>query len=336
MNRRPRIGITTACGVYDSGSLQGKPRQWVSTAYAEAIASAGGVPVLLPVIRDPLQRGAVIRRLVDDLDGLVITGGSGVLTTGLVDHDDTSTQQDDGTGPLTFRTECDEEFLSECIRGQRPVLGVCFGMQLINAHFGGAITTDWHAWQRHAGDEVTVAHTASRGGAEVGCKSHTVQVVPGSHLHGIVGYRDVLAVNSMHVQGIARHHVPQGLVVAATAPDGCVEALETTEQPPLLVGIQWHPEQLESVPEQRAIWEDLVQRAGEKRRHRWQSSAHNDMMPLALLGSAMRTAAVVVVAFVILRACQRGGEAVRPRGRGTEGGLRLASRPYPGGRRVGR
>ena len=84
---RPRIGITSSYGQYDTGSLKGKPRQWVASAYAEAIAAAGGTPLLLPIITQPELAAIVLGDLIRKLDGICITGGSGVLTSGVFPED---------------------------------------------------------------------------------------------------------------------------------------------------------------------------------------------------------------------------------------------------------
>ena len=93
--------------------------------------------------------------------------------------------------------------------------------------------------------------------------SHPVDVRDGSALAEVLG-RGQLMVNSTHHQAVSK--VGPSLKVSATAPDGVVEAIESTEHP-FALGVQWHPELLlQSMPLQLGLYRALVQKAREARR----------------------------------------------------------------------
>ena len=134
---RAVIGITTAARAYDkSSSLAGVSKQWVSTQYAEAVARAGGVPVLVPMLENFSANAAMLKNLFPILDGLVITGG-GEISQGLVGG---GARAADLAPTCSMRASADRQVLNLFLEAGKPVLGICYGMQLINAVKGGKIT----------------------------------------------------------------------------------------------------------------------------------------------------------------------------------------------------
>ena len=120
-----------------------------------------------------------------------------------------------------------------------PLLGICRGLQAMNVARGGTL-------RQHVDDHrQTTPATEAR---------HAVDVVAGSLLAGVTG-AGALEVNSFHHQAAAV--LGAGLHVAATAPDGTVEALEDPSRP-FLLGVQWHAEGMVERPEQLALFAGLV------------------------------------------------------------------------------
>ncbi len=226
----PRIGLTTSLNTTDSGVAE----QRLDLRYVEAVVRAGGLPVIVPMLAEDALADAV----ADGLDGLVVTGGP-AITLGLVGALPADISPTDPR-----RSRSDARLLGAFLRDRRPVLGICYGMQLGSALLGGTIYAD--AERDHPG---ALTHGAARGGTV-----HDAHVAPGTHLHRIAG-DDVLSVNTRHVQAVAAPGA--GLVVSATAPDGVVEAVETPDG--TFVGVQFHPEAM--TPPLDALFTDLVARA---------------------------------------------------------------------------
>jgi putative glutamine amidotransferase len=212
---RPLIGLSTyreqaRWGVWD------QPADLLPTTYADAVARAGGVPVLLPPV-EPSGASEVVARL----DGLLVSGGADVDPSryGAQPHPRT----------VSWRSDRDawELALLEAADGWGlPVLGICRGMQVMAVQRGGTL-------DQHLPD--SVGHeTHSPGGEEFG--SVEVDTCPGTRLRMLVGDRS--NVGCHHHQSVREH---PGFTAAAYAEDGTLEAIEAPGER-FLLGVQWHPE----------------------------------------------------------------------------------------------
>ncbi|MEX0746571.1 MAG: gamma-glutamyl-gamma-aminobutyrate hydrolase family protein [Rhodothermales bacterium] len=205
-----RIGITTSLN-------DGEQR--LHHSYVRAVEMAGGIPLIVPMLEDT----AAIRSFARLLHGLVITGGP-AITEGLIGRLPEDISE---TDPVRIRS--DRAMLHAFLEARKPILGICYGMQLLNASAGGTIYADV---QHQRADVIT--HSDKRG-----ADRHEIHLVENSHLHRLLKKSNV-EVNSRHIQAVAT--IGEAFRVAATAPDGVVEAIENADGS--VLGVQFHPERM--------------------------------------------------------------------------------------------
>lgn len=153
-----------------------------------------------------------------------------------------------GVGSSDVNRERDEmEFplLAEAISGKKPVLGICRGMQLMNVALGG-----------------TLYHDINSLGYEVQYKKSVfprkwIHITAQSLLHDIIGYPKC-RINSLHNQGVDR--LGQGLEIIAKDENGLTQALEK-KGGTFCLGVQWHPEYIPYLKNQRQIFSSFIQAA---------------------------------------------------------------------------
>ena len=231
----PRIGLTTSPNVLEDRAVAA-----VERSYVDAVAEAGGVPFVLPVL-DPAQAVDVVA----NLDGLLLTGGGDVDPAWY------------GAAPSPHLGIVDRAYdawelalLRAALAAGRPVLGICRGLQLMNVALGGTLV-------QHLPEITDLGHCLKDAGSS---HVHDVRVGTGSVLRRLVGGADPLGVNSLHHQAVSQ--LGDGLVAVAWAEDGIVEAAEALTEGRRLLGVQWHPELLAHEPEQAALFAWLCLEAG--------------------------------------------------------------------------
>lgn len=234
--RPPVIGITLDAEA--PGGYSKFPWLALRENYADAVAAAGGVPILLPHQPD------VVGRYLDLIDGLVISGGAFDIDPALfgASHRHPTVVTKDG------RTGFEAALTRTALDRDMPILGICGGQQLLHVLLGGSLI-------QHIPDEVagSLAHEQPNPRDEPG---HEVRIVPGTRLAAIVA-TPTMAVNSAHHQ--AAKDVPPGVVVNAIAPDGVIEGIEAPGRR-FCIGVQWHPEFALSAGD-RAIFRALIDAA---------------------------------------------------------------------------
>lgn len=222
--RRPLIGITAfSSSIPSSGSTPWTTmRSAVNQQYVDAVAGAGGAPVMIPIGLSP----DALSRIFGALDGLLLPGGDDVAPQryghephpklGLVDE---------------ARDDLELTMAAWALRDRLPTLGICRGIQVLAVAAGGTLYQDLPSQLEH----VHLHDVREHGRDHL---AHELIVEPSSRLAGIIGPGSVL-VNTFHHQAVL--DVPGGFAVTARAPDGVIEAIEG-EGEDFLIGIQCHPE----------------------------------------------------------------------------------------------
>ena len=200
---------------------EGRDSLWMLPGYMGGIAQAGGLSVMLPLTGDPED----VARLCGSVDGLLFTGG----------HD---------VGPEVYGAErlpvcgdtCPERDAMErlalryAIEKKLPALGICRGIQFINAALGG---TRWQDLPAQRPTDIEHHQTPP-----YDKPAHGVSLLPGTPLQALLK-ADALTVNSYHHQAI--RDLAPALSPMAVSTDGLVEAVWHPEHP-FLWAVQWHPE----------------------------------------------------------------------------------------------
>lgn len=218
-SRPPAIGMTTYLDQARTGIWDVRA-SFLPAAYFQGITLAGGIATLLPP--QPVD-AEIARRVLDGLDGLVITGGKDVNPAAYDQQPHPETDQ-----PGTERDLWEFMLLREALDRRLPVLGICRGAQVLNVALGGTL-------HQHLPD--VIGHSGHRAGNAV-FTTLRVRTVPGTRLAGLLGER--ADVQCYHHQAIAE--VGRDLIVSAWDDDGVIEALELPGDG-FVLSVQWHPEE---------------------------------------------------------------------------------------------
>ena len=217
--KAPVIGLTTYLDQAQTG-VWNVPASFLPAVYFQGVTAAGGVAVLLPP--QPVDPD-IAGRVLDGLDGLLLTGGKDVDPAVYGQQPHPSTDQ-----PSQQRDAWEFALLRAALQRQLPVLGICRGAQVLNVALGGTL-------HQHLPD--VIGHGGHRAGnAEFSTLS--VRAVPGTRLAELVG--ESVDVRCYHHQAIAE--LGDGLVVSGWDADGVIEALELPGNG-FVVAVQWHPEE---------------------------------------------------------------------------------------------
>ncbi|MCA9916168.1 MAG: gamma-glutamyl-gamma-aminobutyrate hydrolase family protein [Anaerolineae bacterium] len=238
----PIIGLTTyGFREKHNASTYYEHHYAVPKEYVDAITRAGGIPLLIPANKNDWQA------LWSVLDGIVVTGGTDV---------NPQFYNGETANPKVHADDAERDATEiELIRhaaesNHKPILCVCRGVQVLNVALGGTL----HA---HIPDIREQDIHRNHDGLWT---THDCHMDSQSRLAQIMGAETVHTYSGHH-QALDR--VAEGLQVVATAPDGIVEAV-ISSQHPWLIGVQWHPEKSAAEdPTQQRLFDDLVRFAGE-------------------------------------------------------------------------
>lgn len=223
---KPIIGIAPGVITVDSHMFPGRQRDYVNRDYLRSITANGGVPLVLPVTTDE----TTIARYVTLIDGLLLCGGADVAPA---TYGEEPQPKLGGIDPE--RDQYEMALIRATHAADKPVLGICRGLQILNACYGGSLYQDMSYLPAGQG---TLKHMQ---GQLAAYGSHQVTVTPQSTLATYLGTTK-LAVNSFHHQALKQ--VADGFQTVAQSSDQVVEAIESTDGA-LQLGVQWHPEMMQ-------------------------------------------------------------------------------------------
>jgi len=232
--QQPLIGITSAYKpALEEESVASAALRYT---YINAVLESGGVPVLLP----PNQSKEALQRYVKTLDGLMLTGGNDIPPSvyGEKPHPTTNLMAEQ-------RYKFESRLVRLWLEGEKPILGICLGMQMVNVVSGGTLIQDILSQ--------VAANVGHKGTNENLIVDHSVKIEPDSRLARLLN-ADEIMVNSVHHQ--SAKDVGRNLKVAARSADGVIEAMELTNGQFGLF-LQWHPERMDKA-HSKAIFDSFI------------------------------------------------------------------------------
>jgi putative glutamine amidotransferase len=222
---RPIIGV---CAAFEEArwGFWSQEAAIVPSTYLDKIRAAGGLA--LGLIPDP-HATENPEMIIDRIDGLMVIGGVDVEPA---TYGADKTSRTEATEPR--RDHFELSLTRAALQQDKPILGVCRGMQVLNVATGGTL-------HQHLLDAGFAEHRRSPGRLD-SATFHEIDVDPGTHAASLSG-SGVQVVNSHHHQGVDR--LGAGAVISARSlPDRLPEALEWPAHRYVL-GVQWHPEAIE-------------------------------------------------------------------------------------------
>lgn len=211
---KPIIGLIP---LYDDE----KESLWMLPGYMKAVEACGGVPIMLPLTTDEQE----LETAFNICQGILFTGGHDVSPAeyGAIKSDKCGVS-------CETRDFMEGYLLDRCIEEDKPLLGICRGIQFINAHLGGSLYQDLPS---EYGGKIE-HHMAPPYDRIV----HKVDVTEGTKLAEIIG-AGTHGVNSYHHQAVKR--LAPMMTQSAVSEDGLTEAIEIIGQS-FGLAVQWHPE----------------------------------------------------------------------------------------------
>jgi putative glutamine amidotransferase len=209
MPDKPRIAV-----IMDENTSQGGARYDMTKGYFVAIHRAGGLPFGIPYFGD------MVDPVIEEFDGFLSVGGRFAFPDAWYRDGETS------NSPFSERLDVEQALMRGFLERDKPVLGICNGMQILAALNGCRLSPD----VRSLGPDI-LDHD-KRGAL------HPVRIEPGTLLSRILG-RPEIAVNTFHREAVVSLTAP--VIASAHAEDGVIEAIEVRGKR-FAIGVQWHQE----------------------------------------------------------------------------------------------
>lgn len=221
--KNPVVGITSFCDCEHS-----KKYTKIRCSYINAVYRAGGTPIIIP----PFDSTKHLKEYIDLVDALVLSGGEDVAPAS---YGEDTVIELDNINP--DRDKWEISLFKEAYKAEKPILGICRGMQLINVSLGGSLYQDIDH-QLNCDFSHLPLDLEKRENLEY--VNHKIFILKNTQLDQILS-ADQLTVNSHHHQAIKE--IAESLNISAKSECGIIEAVENKNEA-FLMGVQWHPEDL--------------------------------------------------------------------------------------------
>jgi putative glutamine amidotransferase len=221
-----RIGIS-ANFLYPDKSRKAYPPKNIlfgEESLYQWIAQGGAIPYMIPRLSSALS----LRQIVQDLDGIVFSGGADMSPKSYGEDALKPEWQGDYE-----RDQYEIELFHTALTEKKPVLGICRGHQLINVALKGTLFQDIQTQNERA--------QCHRDGVIYDALEHEIKIVSGTLLDKLYPHQTPLKINSIHHQAIK--DLGEELIIQAySVPDHIIEAIWLDRNDQYVLGVQWHPE----------------------------------------------------------------------------------------------
>ena len=213
---KPLIGLTPQYGYSNNKKITK-----INYSYIDAVNQAGGIPIVLPIVKDSDS----IDRYIDILQGIILTGGEDAAP--LLYGEEPLKEVDS----ICFeRDDMELKIIKRAYEMGVPIFGICRGIQMINIALGGSLYQDIYKQIPNS-----IGHLA---GASIEGGYHTIEIERDSILYEIFK-KEKIPVNSQHHQSVKT--LGHSLKINALSIDGVIEGIESTNDR-FVLGVQFHPE----------------------------------------------------------------------------------------------
>jgi putative glutamine amidotransferase len=207
--RKPRIAV-----ILDENTSGDGQRYEAAKGYFRAVRDAGGLPFGIPYLPE------IVEPVLEEFDGFLAVGGRFAYP------DEWYVRGEASKAPPSERLAIERALAEGFLARDKPVLGICAGMQMLACLHGCKLTADLRAARPDALEHDRNGYL------------HAVELASGSRLAELIG-RPAIEVNSFHREAVTE--LPPAVAVGALAPDGIVEAIEIPSKR-FAIGVQWHQE----------------------------------------------------------------------------------------------
>ena len=194
----------------------------VPKALTDAIYQAGMLPIIFP-LTEPKDAPTYIKQV----DALILAGGADI---------DPLLYQEEPRPKIgviePLRDKFEIALIHEAIKQNKPILGICRGLQILNVAHGGSLYQDLSYYP-----DTKINHQQT---SPWEYPTHTIEIAEGSILEETLSKKSI--VNSYHHQAVKQ--LADAFKPIAWSPDGLVEAFESKQSNPYILALQWHPELL--------------------------------------------------------------------------------------------